>query len=142
MPTVGQHLPINHLAVLVAAAVIFMLGGLWYSPALFARRWVALMGKSEAEMKAAAGAMPVMYLVVFACGLATAWVLSAVIAHVAVTTAAGGALVAAACWLGFAAATSFGTALFSAQPKQLWLINSGYNLVAFVVAGIILAVWR
>jgi hypothetical protein len=44
--------------------------------------------------------------------------------------------------VGFAAATSLATTLFSAQPKALWLINSGYNLVSFVIAGIILALWR
>ena len=30
--------PINWLAVFVAAIVIFVLGGLWYSPVLFAKR--------------------------------------------------------------------------------------------------------
>ena len=39
---------VNFLAVLVTGIVIFVLGGLWYSPVLFARRWVALMGKTEA----------------------------------------------------------------------------------------------
>jgi len=43
---------VNNLAVLVSGLVIFMLGGLWYSPLLFAKRWVALIGKSEAELKA------------------------------------------------------------------------------------------
>jgi hypothetical protein len=28
------------------------------------------------------------------------------------------------------------------KPKQLWLIDSGYNLVSFILAGIILAAWR
>ena len=42
---------VNFVAVLVTGVVIFVLGGLWYSPVLFARRWVALMGKTEAEMK-------------------------------------------------------------------------------------------
>jgi hypothetical protein len=46
------------------------------------------------------------------------------------------------CWLCFAGASSFGTALFSMKPLQLWLINSGYNLVSFVIAGVILAVWQ
>ena len=31
----------NYLAVLVAGLVIFLLGGLWYSPALFAKKWIA-----------------------------------------------------------------------------------------------------
>jgi hypothetical protein len=53
-----------------------------------------------------------------------------------------GALIGAICWVGFAGATSFGSAIFSAKPKALWLIDSGFNLAAFVVAGIILASWR
>ena len=32
---------LNYLAVLVAGIVIFMIGGLWYSPVLFAKPWMA-----------------------------------------------------------------------------------------------------
>jgi hypothetical protein len=28
------------------------------------------------------------------------------------------------------------------KPRALWLIDSGYNLVCFVIAGMILSVWR
>ena len=62
--------------------------------------------------------------------------------HFVNLTVLRGALVGALCWVGFAAATSFATSLFSGHPKALWLINSSYNLVSFVVAGIILALWR
>ena len=44
----------------------------------------------------------------------------------------------AGCWLGFAGATSFANVIFAQKPKELWLIDSGYNLVSFVVAGVIL----
>ena len=57
-------------------------------------------------------------------------------------SAAHGALFGFACWLGFAAPTSYATALFSGKPKQLWFIDSTYNLVSFMLAGLILAVWR
>jgi hypothetical protein len=135
---------VNYLAVLVSGVAIFILGGLWYSPALFAKRWTALMGKTEEEMKASSSSqsMPVMFLLAFICGLLSAWTLAVVLNHFANLTALRGAAVGGLCWLGFAAATSFATALFSMQPKQLWLINSAYNLVSFVVAGMILAVWR
>ncbi|MGH9885304.1 MAG: hypothetical protein ACREBE_07235 [bacterium] len=43
---------VNYLAVLVSAVAIFMLGGLWYSPVMFAKQWVALQGKSMEEMSA------------------------------------------------------------------------------------------
>lgn len=134
--------PVNHLAVLVSGVVIFMLGGLWYSPVLFAKRWMTLVGKSEAELKAAAGSMPISYLLVFLCGLVSAWVLAIVLANFAPASPMDGALVGALCWLGFAGATSFGTALFSGKPKALWLIESGFNLVSFIIAGIILTLWR
>jgi hypothetical protein len=55
---------------------------------------------------------------------------------------AHGALFGLACWIGFAAPTSYATAIFSGTPKQRWAIDSGYNLVSFILAGIILAVWR
>ena len=40
---------INILAVIVAAASSFLLGGLWYSPALFLRPWNAAMGRTEED---------------------------------------------------------------------------------------------
>jgi hypothetical protein len=132
---------VNYLAIVVSAVVIFMLGGLWYSPVLFAKRWVALQGRTMGEMKAM-GASPVMYLEVFVCGLLAAWVLAVVIAHYGAITLSGGAMVGVLCWIGFAGATSYGSALFSFKSKALWAIDSGYNLVAFVVAGAILGVWR
>ena len=134
----------NYLAVLVAGVLIFMLGGLWYSPVLFAKPWMAQMGKTEADFKASAAGMnmPLSYLMVFLCGLITAWALALVILGLGATTAMSGAGVAAICWLGFVGATSFGTSLFSMERRGLWLINTTYNLVAFVVAGIVLALWR
>jgi hypothetical protein len=133
---------VNNIAVLVSGVVIFVVGGLWYSPLLFAKRWMALIGKTEAELKASAGSMPTSYLLVFLCGLVTAWVMALVVGNFAPASAMDGALIGALCWLGFAGATSYGTALFSGKPKALWLIDSGFNLIAFVVAGTILAVWR
>ena len=142
------HLPpINWFAVIVAGLVIFVLGGLWYSPVLFAKRWIALQGRTEEEMRAGAASanMPLMYLSALLCGLITAGVLGMILAHMAPTmelNAGHGALIGFFTWLGFAATTSYATALFSMKPRQLWLIDSAYNLVSFVLAGIILAVWR
>ena len=133
---------VNNVAVLVSGVVIFLLGGLWYSPLLFAKRWDALLGKSEEELKANAGNMPLSYVFVFLCGLVTAWIMALVVGNFSPATAVDGALIGAFCWLGFAGATSFGTALFSGKPKALWLIDSGFNLAAFAIAGVILAAWR
>jgi hypothetical protein len=144
--------PVNYLAVLVAAAIIFILGGLWYSPVLFMKKWVALQGRTEEQMRAQAAAanMPLMYASAFVSSLIIAWMMAHLLGHLAYVVdpavmsydAAHGALFGVACWLGFAAPTSYATALFSGKPKQLWLIDSTYNLVSFVLAGALLAAWR
>ena len=138
---------VNYLAVLVAAIVIFVLGGLWYSPVLFAKKWIALQAKTEEQMRAEAASanMPLMYASAFITALITAWAMALVFGHIGndiMLNAAHGALFGALLWLGFAATTSYATALFSGKPRQLWIIDSAYNLVSFVLAGIILAVWR
>ena len=43
---------------------------------------------------------------------------------------------------GLAAATSYATVIFSQKPRRLWLIDSAYNLVSFVIVGIIYAALR
>jgi hypothetical protein len=76
------------------------------------------------------------------CGLLIAWTLAVILNHVSPVTPLRGALVGVLCWLGFAAATSYATSIFSMQPKGLWLINTGYNLASFAIAGAILGAWR
>jgi uncharacterized protein DUF1761 len=138
---------VNWLAVLAAAVVMFALGGLWYSPVLFVKKWMALQGRTEEQMRAEAAAanMPLMYTSAFVCALITAIVMAHIMTHMAAimpTGAVHGAFFGFMAWLGFAAPTSYGTALFSGKPKQLWFIDSMYNLVSFVLAGLILAAWR
>ena len=133
---------VNNVAVLVSGVVIFLLGGLWYSPVLFARQWVAMIGKPSEELRANAGNIPTSYVFVFLCGLVTAWVMALVVGNFATASAIDGAVIGALCWFGFAGATSFGTAIFSGKPKALWLIDSGFNLAGFVIVGVILAAWR
>jgi fatty acid desaturase len=74
---------VNFLAVLVGGVVIFLLGGLWYSPVLFTKKWTALIGKTEEEMKAAASSssMPAMYIAAFLSGLVIALALAVILGH-------------------------------------------------------------
>jgi hypothetical protein len=133
---------VNYLAVLVSGIVIFLLGGLWYSPVLFARRWMALQGKTMAEIQASGGASPMMYVQVFVCGLLVSVAMALLLSHFPEPSVGHAIFVAFVAWLGFAAATSYGTALFSSKPKGLWAIDSGFNLASFVLAAVVLAAWR
>ena len=77
-----NFLHVNFLAVLVSAVVIFLLGGLWYSKALFASKWIALMGISEEQMKAKPSApMPVLLLQALICSFLISAVMAIIINH-------------------------------------------------------------
>ncbi|PYO80641.1 MAG: hypothetical protein DMD63_00205 [Gemmatimonadetes bacterium] len=142
---------LNYLSVFVAGLVIFLLGGMWYSPILFSKRWVALQGRTEEQMRAEAAKanMPVMYFIAFVCGLIIAWGIAVLANHFPPATplsgaewAMRGAKLGLFSWFAFVAPTSFANATFSTKPKALWVIDSGYNLVAFLLAGVILMTWR
>lgn len=132
---------INYLAVIVTAAANFVLGGLWYSPILFGKKWMALMNVTEEDIKKKGGAGKA-YASTLVGALLMASILAYFIGHVDATTAGGGARIGFYAWLGFVATTSLANTMFESRPFGLFLINAGYNLVSLVIMGIILAVWR
>jgi len=131
---------INFVAVLVSAVLIFGLGGLWYSPVLFARQWMSVIGKTEEELKK--GAKPTNYVTAFLQGLITAYVLAIFISWAQASTITGGVWVGFMCWFGFAGPPALVQNIFGGKPQKLWLIDSGHTLVSFLMSGIILAVWK
>ena len=136
-----MHVPdFIYPAVLVSGIAIFMLGALWYS-VLFKAPWIRLMNKSEEELRAAGGGT-MAYVIVFVASLLTAYTIAVLLNHFPPVTPLRSTLVAILCWIGFTAATSFATVLFSGTPRKLWAINSGYNLVSFIIAALILTFWR
>ncbi len=133
---------VNYLHVLVSAVAIFILGGLWYSKLLFAKPWIKLIGKSEEDLNSAPKGMPLMFLQAFICGFLVSWGMDVVLNHFANMDAMRGAMVGILCWIGFAGSTSYANYLFGGRPRALWAIDAGYNLVCFVMAGLILGCWR
>jgi hypothetical protein len=135
---------INLWSVLVAAIATMVLGFLWYSPLLFARPWMVLMGydpedktKLE-EMRKGAGKM---YGISFVASLVSAAVLAKIIVITTVSSALYGMKVGFAVWLGFVATVQLTSVLFAKQAVKLYLINTGYQLVCYLAMGAILAVW-
>ncbi len=124
---------VNYLAVALAALSAFLLGGLWYSPALFANKWAALTGVGEEKLKS--GSMAMIFGGAFLLNLVAAFVLAMFVAGMTLqgTTLAG--LSVGLCWV----ATSFGVSyLFERRPLGLWLINAGYFTLQFTLMGAIL----
>ena len=135
---------INFWAVLVAAVATMILGFLWYSPILFARPWMRLMGidpddKAKlAEMRKGAGKL---YAMSFIASLVSALVLAKIIDITSINSIFYGMKFGFFVWLGFVATVQLTGALFSKQPTKLFLINTGYQLVCYLAMGAILAKW-
>ena len=126
----------NYLAVLTAAVSTFLIGGLWYSPALFARPWLQDCSLAEADLK---GAGPV-FAGAFVCALLEASML-AIFVIKAGTGALGGAIGGLLTGLGWVAPAIVTTFLFERRPRRLLMIDAGYHIVTFVVMGSILGAW-
>jgi hypothetical protein len=136
---------VNLWAVLVCGAATMVVGFLWYSPILFAKPWMVLMGYDPndkakiAEMQKSAGPS---YGLSFVASLAAAFVLGKIIAISTVNSPVYGLKIGFAVWLGFVTTVQLTNALFSRQPNKLYLINTGYQLVCYLAMGAILAAWR
>ncbi len=140
-----HFLGVNLLAVLAAAVATMVIGGLWYSPLLFARPWMVAMGMDPddkakiAEMQKGAAKL---YTLAFIASLIAAFVLGKLFVRLEVGDLQRAMMFAIAIWAGFVSTVQFTNTLFGNKPLKLWFIDTGYQLVCFVVMGVILAMWR
>lgn len=130
---------INYLAVLAAAVSAFVIGGLWYSPLLFNKAWMAANGFSEAD--AQKGNPAKIFGWSFVLTLVMAINLAAFLAGPD-TTLAWGTAAGALTGLGWVAPGIGVVALFERRPLSYILVNGGYWSVALTVMGAILGGWR
>lgn len=137
MASIDLNLP----AILVCTLLTFFLGAAWYSPLLFAKKWVLLLGKTQQELMQASN--PIMYLTALITGAITCLAMAYVVHYSGASTLSNGAEIGVMCWFGFTGATSYNNQVnFVQKPAALWAIDSGYNLASFVITGAILAVWK
>jgi len=134
-------LGINYLAVVVAAVVAFVMGGLWYSPLLFGKAWVKLRGIDSAG---AAGAQmrPPEILAEFVRSLIVAVVLAGFVVHLGVVNWVGAIYLGLAVWIGFQATSIVGAVIHEHYPSKLYAIHTGDALAKTLVMAVILGVWR
>ena len=128
---------INWLAVLVAAASAFMLGGLWYGP-LFKNAWCRENGMDpDAPPKGhPAKVFGTAFFAALVAAIAFAVYLGPMPSlHVALHA---GSVIGLAY-----VATSFGiNYAFAGRSFKLWLIDGGYHTLQFTLYGLILGLWH
>lgn len=140
--------PINYMAVVVAAIASMVVGSLWYGP-LFGKQWIALSGMSpEAVAAGKAKGMKGMwksYVFMFVGSLVMAYVLShALVFSSAYLNAAGvsaGLMTGFWNWLGFIVPVKLGSVLWEGKSWKLFVLDTAYYLVTLCIMGAMLALW-
>ncbi len=127
---------LNWLAVVAAAVSSFIVGGLWYGP-LFGKVWMQASGNTEE--KAAGANMAKVFGLSFVLQLVAATVLALFIGGEGLHFALLASLHVGLFWV----ATALGVVyLFEQRSLGHWAVNAGYQVVAFLVMGIVLGLWK
>jgi hypothetical protein len=132
---------VSYLAVLVAATVSFVFGGIWYN--IFAKQWLEAVGRptSPTQEKGGIG----FYLLAFGAQLIMAWMLAGVLLHLSqggMTLGLRSGIIAALfMWFGFVMTTMVVNYNFHGARQALTLIDGGHWLGVLVLQGAILGMW-
>lgn len=134
---------VNILGVILAGIASMAVGFAWYSSYMFGKKWIKLMGLDEKKMKAAGKEMGKMYALSLFAAFVTAYVLTHTMAlsgnfygYSAVQT---GLSTAFWMWLGFVMPVQLTDVIFGGRKWDLFYINTGYQLAALLVMGVVLA---
>ena len=132
---------INYPAVLVAGIVHWISGAVWYG--IFSTKFIELIAWTPEQLKAVESQNHAAeYILAFLSSLVLVYILAHFIEYTKATTVAGGLQTAFWLWLGFIVTTQLATVIFEGRKPGLYLLNIGYQFVACMVAGALLAIWR
>lgn len=128
---------VNWLSVIIASVLSFGIGGLWYSPVFFGKTWQKESKLTDEDIKNAN--MLMIFGTAFILEFIAALFLDIFLGPKA-TLISGIKLsaVVSLAWI----TTSFGVNyLFARKSMKLFLIDSGYNVVFFIIMGVVLGTW-
>ncbi len=132
---------LNLWAVLVAAAVPFVVGFVWYDmKAGFGKRWAKLVGLSKKDIEKTDG-MAVTFAVLALFSLATAVVLACMMRVLEVTGVYESAVFGVIVGLVLRGGAHFIHNGFSKRPMELTLLDAGHDMVSIVAMTVVLGLW-
>lgn len=134
---------VNHLAILTAAIVSFIIGFLWHGP-VFGKVWLQLMNISAQELEAGkkemGKKMPYVMLAALVQQFITAAVMGLLIQALGITSFVGAVTLAFWIWLGFVATVLLNGVLWEKRSINLYLFNIAYHFVILAAMAKVL-VW-
>lgn len=134
-----KTLKINHAAVFTIVLIQQVIGGMWYSPVLFAGPWIQLTGKTMADFE---NATFTPYVVSIVASIITTYIMAYLFKKLHVDNFLKGLFYALLLWLAFLFVEMMTFNSFEMRPVGLTLINSGKSFLTFIVSGFILGMWK
>lgn len=131
---------INYVAVLIAAAVYYVVGAFWYSPLLLGNVWIKEMGFKKEDMEKMKDGIWKSYLGSFLSAFISSFVLAHFVDIAGAKDFASGSQTGFWIWLGFIVTLSSGMMWWEGKSLKLYLIYISYNLIGMLLMGGILAV--
>jgi hypothetical protein len=129
---------LSWLAIIVAAASSFVLGGLWYSPLLFANRWMKESGVKKETVGNAN--MVKVFSLAFILSFIAAFFLAMFIGKG--TGGAFGAMAGFMAGFGWVLTSTGLSYLFESRTFMHFLINAGYSVFNLTIMGLIIGAWQ
>lgn len=142
---------VNYLAVLIAGIVPMVVGAIWYGP-LFGKRWLGTMETTEEEIRKDFNPLKT-YGASFVLALLTAFILAQLIARMGdpmdVSSLPGsggdsmvGLHLALMALIAFVLPVAYQSVAFEGRKAGLFWLSLGYNGVALIGQGMVIALWR
>ncbi len=122
-----MEVQIDLLTVFIAALLNMLIGFFWYSKWLFGPSWLKLQ---EIKKESLSNESVFYELIV---SLIIAYFLALFQGYLGITTVTDGMFVGFLFWLGFVATTQISQVLWAKRPFQLFLLDTGYKLLSFLV---------
>ncbi|MGH2488253.1 MAG: DUF1761 domain-containing protein [Candidatus Limnocylindria bacterium] len=133
---------LNWLAIIVGAAIYFVLGAVWYAPPVLGRAWQRSIGwdpsTTPPQMRIAT------YLIPAIAYLVTAVAVAMLAAATGSDTLESGLVLGLVLGVGFALARTAVDATFTPNLPQPWVwfaITGLYHLVGVIIVAVVVSVW-
>ena len=134
-----EFVAINWWAILAAVVSTFVVGGVWYSPALFLNQWLEMAGVEKANFNAC---LPRALFGDLIASIVMALVLNQVLVSSGAVELPRALLMTFLLWLAFVASVLLNSVTYEQKPVRYFAINAGYRLVVMMIMGAVLTFWR
>jgi hypothetical protein len=129
---------VDWVTVIVAAIAAFVVGMLWYSPALFGKKYMKIMGVNEKDMSKNKDKMTGIMAQAFVVEVIMAYVLIHVFAYSQASSIADAVQGAIWLWLGFIATTTYMGVLYEKKSMDWFIMTAGHYLFVLIAMGIVI----